>query len=241
MKLRLDAIQRNGGTQSRAELDGSAIDAYGEAMQRGDAFPPIVVFYDGEKYWVADGFHRIEGASLIGWTELEADVHQGTRRDAILFSVGANAHHGVRRTPADKRRAVEVLLADDEWGSWGDREVARACNVSHTFVAKLRKTSNSPTSGNVATPAAGASIPKPTPSASRARPIVAAPPSSPPTPAPLRDEKLAVLVRLEDAIKNVHDAAMAAQRERGPQDSALVAMLEDHGAWIARACRRGAA
>ena len=30
------------------------------------------------------------------------------------------------------------LLTDEEWGRWSDREIARRCAVSHTFVGKLR-------------------------------------------------------------------------------------------------------
>jgi hypothetical protein len=39
-------------------------------------------------------------------------------------SVSANAPHGLRRTNADKRRAVVRLLEDTEWSQWADREIA---------------------------------------------------------------------------------------------------------------------
>ena len=65
-------------------------------------------------------------------------MRQGTRRDAVLHSVGANAQHGLRRTNADKRRAVETLLRDEEWSGWSDSEIARRCGVSHPTVAKVR-------------------------------------------------------------------------------------------------------
>lgn len=57
---------------------------------------------------------------------------------AVLHSVGANAQHGQRRTNADKRKAVMTLLNDEEWGQWSDREIARQCAVSKSFVNKLR-------------------------------------------------------------------------------------------------------
>lgn len=44
----------------------------------------------------------------------------------------------MRRTNADKRRAVLRLLDDAEWAVWSDREIARRCGVAHPFVAKLR-------------------------------------------------------------------------------------------------------
>ena len=65
-------------------------------------------------------------------------MKQGDRRQAILFSVGANATHGLRRTNADKRRAVMRLLEDDEWKNWSDREIGRRTGVSNRFVSNLR-------------------------------------------------------------------------------------------------------
>lgn len=59
-------------------------------------------------------------------------------RDAILFSVGVNSSHGLRRTNADKRRSVMRLLDDAEWSTWSDREIARRCGVSQPFVGNLR-------------------------------------------------------------------------------------------------------
>lgn len=46
--------------------------------------------------------------------------------------------HGLRRTNADKRRAVMTLLRDEEWGGWSDREIARRCGVGHQMVSPLR-------------------------------------------------------------------------------------------------------
>ena len=69
-------------------------------------------------------------------------MRQGTQRDAILWSVGANASHGMRRTNQDKRRAVMRLLEDAEWKCWSDREIAERCAVTHPFVAELRRGSS---------------------------------------------------------------------------------------------------
>lgn len=41
-------------------------------------------------------------------------------------------------TLADKRRAVETLLRDEEWGLWSSRQIANKCGVSHTFVDNIR-------------------------------------------------------------------------------------------------------
>lgn len=136
-------IRVNGGTQSRANLDRAVVSDYAEAVREGATFPPIVVFFDGASYWLADGFHRYEAYSAAQVYDVPADVRQGTQRDAILFSVGANASHGLRRTNDDKRRAVLTLLNDPEWAAWSDREIARRCGVSHDFANRARRSLSS--------------------------------------------------------------------------------------------------
>lgn len=136
--IALASIRTDGGTQPRSTLDLDWVTDYGQDMIKGEAFPPIVVFYDGTDNWLADGFHRTEAAKAVGLAEIAADIRQGTRRDAVLFSVGANAAHGHRRTNDDKRRAVQKLLDDPEWVHWSDREIGRRCAVDHVMVGRLR-------------------------------------------------------------------------------------------------------
>lgn len=137
VKLATKHIRIDGGTQPRAELNESVVAEYSEAMQSGAEFPPCVVFYDGSNNWLGDGFHRYFGAEKAAKTLL-CEQRPGSRRDAILYSVGANATHGLRRTNADKRRAVETLLQDDEWGGRSDRWIAEQCGVSPSFVGGVR-------------------------------------------------------------------------------------------------------
>ena len=136
--LRIDQLRLDGGTQPRAEINRSTLRDYADALSDETIFPPVTVFYDGAAYWLADGFHRVHAHKYLNWLEVEADVHQGTRRDAVLYSVGANAVHGLRRTNDDKRRAVETLLNDPEWAAWSDREISRRAAVSHEFVRQQR-------------------------------------------------------------------------------------------------------
>jgi hypothetical protein len=132
--LALAAIQIDGGTQSRANVNDQVVNEYAEAIKSGATFPPIVVFYDGKKHWLADGFHRFHAYQKIGREKVAADVRQGTRRDAILHSVGANETHGLRRTRDDKRRAVLTLLNDAEWSAKPETWIAETCRVSRTLV-----------------------------------------------------------------------------------------------------------
>lgn len=146
--VQIDQVRTDGGTQMRAALNDDVVAEYASTIREGTDFPPVIVFHDGSKFWLADGFHRFHAYRAAGAIEIPADVRQGTKRDAVLFSVGANASHGLRRTNEDKRKAVQTLLKDEEWAKWSDRDIARRAGVSHPFVASLRAPEEKPT-GNV--------------------------------------------------------------------------------------------
>lgn len=136
--VEISKIRRDGGTQPRAQLYEEVVAEYAEDMRQGAEFPPVTVFFDGEEYWLADGFHRVSAKESIGKKEVISEVHSGTQRDAVLHAAGANATHGLRRTNADKRRAVERLLRDFEWRRWSDNAIAKQCGVSQPLVGKMR-------------------------------------------------------------------------------------------------------
>lgn len=135
----ISQIRMDGGTQPRAAMDEGKVAEYATEMQEGADFPAVTLFYDGSQYWLADGFHRVNGAIQAMRLLIKAEIHQGTQRDAILYSVGANDNHGLKRSNEDKRRAVARLLNDEEWGKWSNHEIARRCKVSDVYVGKLRK------------------------------------------------------------------------------------------------------
>ena len=129
----------DGGAQARVEMKPDTVREYADEMAAGAIFPPVVVYYDGTEYWLGDGFHRVDAARKLGRETIDAEVRTGGDRDAILHGTGANASHGLRRTQADKRRAVERLLRDEEWGKWSSRKIAKAAKVDHKTVAKIRR------------------------------------------------------------------------------------------------------
>jgi hypothetical protein len=136
-RVRIDTLSTDG--KARVALSEEAVVEYAEAMTASVQFPPIVVFDDGETLWLADGHHRVEAARRAGFTVLRAEEHEGGRRDALLYACGANATHGVRRTNADKRLAVTLMLRDEEWRQWSSREIARRCAVDEGLVRRVRE------------------------------------------------------------------------------------------------------
>lgn len=135
--LKLEQINIYGGTQTRAATVEEAIISYGDAMLKGVTFPPIIVFFDGKTYWLADGFHRFLAAKGVDLDEIICEIREGSRTDALKFALGANASNGLYRTNADKRASVEIAL--EEWPEFANSYIAELCKVSHEYVRKLRK------------------------------------------------------------------------------------------------------
>ncbi len=130
---------QDGGAQMRVEMKPDVVREYADDMAAGAVFQPGVVYYDGTDYWLGDGYHRVEAARKLERETIDAEVRDGDARQAILHGIGSNASHGLRRSQADKRRAVERLLRDEEWTKWSNRKIAEVARVDHKTVAKVRR------------------------------------------------------------------------------------------------------
>lgn len=139
--LSIAVIRTDGGTQPRAHINMTTVAEYAEDMAREAAFPPVVVFFDGSAYWLADGFHRYHAALSLGLATLDADVRRGTLAEAQWYSYSVNQSHGLRRTNEDKRRAVEAALQHPYAASKSLRDIANHCGVHWTTVENYRNAS----------------------------------------------------------------------------------------------------
>tara|TARA_B110001469_G_scaffold292_1_gene382 strand:- start:622 stop:1446 length:825 start_codon:yes stop_codon:yes gene_type:complete len=134
--LTLNDVDIYGGTQTRVETNDDAINSYADEMASGAVFPPITVFYDGAKYWLADGFHRFLAVQRNEAESISAEVHEGSRTDALRHALGANSTNGIYRSNADKRNAVEIAL--EEWPNMSNSVIAELCRVSGDLVRRNR-------------------------------------------------------------------------------------------------------
>jgi hypothetical protein len=125
----------------REGVDQETVAEYAEAMQEeGANFPPVHAIEEIQSgaLLLVDGWHRVAAAER-GFTSLYARVRKGTWDDAAEVAAAANAKHGRRRTSADKRKAVKMLLALPKWAQASDREIAKHCTVSHDLVGAVRR------------------------------------------------------------------------------------------------------
>jgi hypothetical protein len=136
--LSLDAIRVDHSIQSRVITDVVYQREFSEAMLRGDVFPPVVVFFDGKVYWLADGFHRHAATKKAGMLSIRAEIHYGTKRDAMIHSAGANIKFSIPRKPEDIRKAAEMLFADEEWGKKATSMIANKIGCRHATIRNHR-------------------------------------------------------------------------------------------------------
>jgi hypothetical protein len=135
-RIRLDAIVFDAGTQVRAAINEDTVADYAAAMEAGVKFPPVVLFFDSTRYYMADGFHRGHAARRIGAEDIPAVVTVGTRTDALWYALGANKVNGARLTTADKRQAI--LLALKAWPEYSSTRIAEQVGCDFRYVSRIK-------------------------------------------------------------------------------------------------------
>lgn len=137
-KLNILTIRTDGGTQPRLKLDQGLVKDYAEKMRDGAVFPPVVVFNDGSENWLADGFTRYFATKANGGTSIEAEVRQGTLREAKMYAWKANNKQGRPLTGNDIRGILFIMFADEEYTTWSNNKIAKALDISSMTVGRVR-------------------------------------------------------------------------------------------------------
>ena len=137
-KVKLNALCIDGGTQCRVVIDQPTVYNYVEHMKDGDEFPPLETVFDGSTHWLTDGFHRWHAYKILGIKEVEIKYKPGTKEDAILDALRANAKHGKTLTNEDKRNKVHMALSISGYAEKSNYEIAKICELSQSFVAAVR-------------------------------------------------------------------------------------------------------
>lgn len=139
LEIDLADLRLNDRYRVRAEQDQATIEAYAQAMRNGAEFPPIYVYFTGSDDYVVDGWHRYEAAKLASLAAMPAVRIVGGLEALYRVQAEANAQHGRRRTNADKRRVISLLLADEDHVTQSDRGLAQLASVDHKTVSSVRR------------------------------------------------------------------------------------------------------
>lgn len=127
--------------QCRSMERPEAIEDYREVLRESKVkWPfkdPIEVVDVAGRLHVVDGRHRAKACIAEKRAEVRAVVVAGSWEDAVKAAVKANSTHGMPRTAADKRYAVETAYRElgEETPA---RQIAKMCMVTERFVHKVR-------------------------------------------------------------------------------------------------------
>jgi len=138
--LRLSDVEVDYSIQPRVNgLNQDHVDELEAAYRDENAAiePPVAWQLPDESYKLSQGFHRVEGAKRAGRESLKFVVRKGTDDECAIDAFCSNQSHGLKRTNADKRRAVERLLKLMPKDS--DLAIANRAGVSDKTVAEARR------------------------------------------------------------------------------------------------------
>jgi hypothetical protein len=131
--------------QVRVETDQTTVYEYAEAMATEEdvkRFPPPTVYFDGFRYWLADGHHRYWAADRCGYKTMTVKVIDGTHDDALLAAVKLNSKNGLRFNDDDWEKIIPLIAGKDQWKDWSNRRLADELQCSYKTVERHRPKSS---------------------------------------------------------------------------------------------------
>ena len=143
--VKVSEITADAIMQHRVTMHDRFVSEYVEILKGGGELAPVQIVRDENgTLWLWDGFHTLEAAKRVGVEKLRVKITSGTKRDAWEKSLGANAKHGIRRSRADLKKAMDNALSDpkvkfsllNEDQQYSYNSVAKLCATSHPTVSK---------------------------------------------------------------------------------------------------------
>jgi len=126
--------------QTRARTDPAVSEHYSRCLADGSVFPPVLVFWDREFYWLADGFHRVDAYRKLGSPTIPSVIRPGNIDDALMAGLDANFHKLNQRPVSheDRAHAAELMIRRAKYRFWPDTQIARRLGIGAAAVRLVR-------------------------------------------------------------------------------------------------------
>lgn len=118
----------------RSHMDWQVAFDYTESMKTGANFPPIEVAWIVDRYYVVDGWHRLEAHKNLKQAIITVNLNDSiiTFEQLYIRSLETNLHHGKRMTVGEKYKAIAILK---EW-NYSLQEISRQIQMPVERVEK---------------------------------------------------------------------------------------------------------
>ena len=130
MKVKISDLTLADDVNIRDGLREEAVERYMEIL---DDLPPVEAWKSDGKSLLSDGWHRIAAATRLGRDEIEADIHEGGRTEAIVAAIVANTKHGIPLSTKERNRGIVRLAA----AGWGQRKIARTLGLALAQIQRI--------------------------------------------------------------------------------------------------------
>lgn len=100
---------------------------------------PMKVCFDGENYWLFDGYHRLEAMKSLGLSRCDVIIYRGDRRDALRRYIKDKLRvKGERSVSKVFKHCLDVLIKDKEWLALDTKHLANMFKRKPRFFENLR-------------------------------------------------------------------------------------------------------
>ena len=100
---------------------------------------PLKVCFDGEKYWLFDGYHRLEAMKSLGFNRCDVIINRVDRRDALRRYI--NDKLKGKNTFAQSKvfkHCMKLMIEDPVWSALEDDELSRLFDRKPVFFENLK-------------------------------------------------------------------------------------------------------
>lgn len=109
-RITLTQLARSSDFQIRTKLCRQTVRSYASIIKAGGDMPPLRAALVDGVHILVDGFHRAAAYELLGIQEVDVEVNEATRDNALWMAAEANTRHGKPLTGKEHREVFRVYI-----------------------------------------------------------------------------------------------------------------------------------
>ena len=115
------------------------VDEWIQLIEPTKVSSPLKVCFDGDKYWLFDGYHRLEAMKSLGFNRCDVIITRGDRKDALRRYI-KDKLKGKNTIAQSKvfRHCMKLMIEDPVWSVLHDDALSRLFDRKPVFFENLK-------------------------------------------------------------------------------------------------------